>query len=80
MNDLQRSLVASEAMELREPSREELDEAHERLIQTAYLAAVNPQNDADTARDFFAVMRQLISQRSPEQVARMESERGLRTL
>ena len=34
--------------------------------------------DADVAREAFDRMRQLIKQRTPEQIERMERERGLR--
>ena len=57
---------------LRQPSQAELDAALEREIATAYLAAVNA-SDAEVARSGFKSMGELISQRSPQQIARMEA-------
>lgn len=53
------------------------DEALEREIETARRAAMKA-SDPDAIRDYFAAMGMLIARRSPAQVARMESERGLR--
>lgn len=36
------------------------------------------ENDRFRQREVFAIMAQLIAQRSPQQVERMERERGLR--
>lgn len=52
-------------------TQEEIDAGLERQIATAYLAAVNAV-DPDLARAGFQAMGELIAQRSPQQVARME--------
>jgi hypothetical protein len=53
------------------------DEALEREIETARLAATNA-TDPEIARAGFEAMAMLIGLRSPEQIERMERERGLR--
>lgn len=58
-----------------EPTPEDL--ALEREIETARLAATK-ETDPELARDFFRAMAMLIAQRSPAQIARMETDKGLR--
>lgn len=53
------------------------DELLERQIEAVMQLGLIA-DDPDEARAAFAVMSQLIAQRSPEQIARMERERGLR--
>lgn len=57
-------------------SQREIDDALEREIETARLAMMS-ESDPELRRDFCSCMTQLIAQRSPEQVERMERERGL---
>jgi hypothetical protein len=62
---------------MREPTQVELDEALERMIETAYRATLCTA-DPELQRAGAAAMSRLIAQRSPRQIARMERERGLR--
>ena len=73
--------VAPVSHVLRDPSQAELDAALEREIETARLFATQvAASDPMLSRIAFGVMRQLIKQRSPEGVARMEAKiEGLRT-
>lgn len=66
--------VASVSHVLKEPSQADLDAALEREIETARLAATAAADiDPDLAREYFATMATLISQRSPQQIACMEA-------
>jgi hypothetical protein len=53
------------------------DEALELQIETAFRCAMHCE-DRELMRDAFHAMSQLIAQRSPEQIERMERARGLR--
>jgi hypothetical protein len=64
--------MAQSASVVFDPTQAELDAALEREIASAYLAAVNCA-DPDLARAGFAAMTTLISQRSDDQVKRMEA-------
>lgn len=79
--ELQRAFDIATARALREPTTAELDAALEREIETAhraYLRAVE-LDDTPSVRECFDVMAALISQRSPEQISRMEERiEGLR--
>jgi hypothetical protein len=68
---------ASVSRNLPQPGQAERDAALEREIETARLAATNTK-DPELARAGFKTMADLIAQRSPEQIERMERERGLR--
>lgn len=57
---------------MREPTQAEIDAGLEREIATAYLAAMNT-TDPTLARAGFKAMAELIAQRSPRQIARMEA-------
>lgn len=63
---------------LKQPSQAELDAGLERMIETARLATLCTA-DPELQRAGAAAMARLIEQRSPDQVARMELERGLRS-
>lgn len=64
---------------LRKATQEELDAALEREIETAYRIAMRfAVSDPELSREGFKVMGMLIARRSPEQVARIERDRGLR--
>jgi hypothetical protein len=67
---------ASVSHNLPQLSQAEVDAALEREIETARLAATNTK-DTDLARAGFQAMADLIAQRSPQQIERMERERGL---
>ena len=56
------------------------DDALEQVIRAAYDAAVDAwrAGDREAAREHFADMAALIRLRSPEQIERMERERGLK--
>jgi hypothetical protein len=53
------------------------DDAHERMIELVKLRFLAAKT-TDERRELFDTMRELIRTRSPEQVARIERERGLR--
>lgn len=53
------------------------DEELEEQIEATRQIAMR-ENDAFRQREVFAIMAQLIGQRSPQQVAKMEAELGLR--
>lgn len=55
----------------------EKDTGLEREIETARLAGTK-ETDPELAREFFRAMAALIAQRSPGQIARMETQKGLR--
>lgn len=61
----------------RQLTQEEIDAGLEREIETARLAATNA-TDPEIARAGFEAMANLIARRSPEQIQKMEEERGLR--
>lgn len=54
------------------------DDLLERRIEAARLRMVHAKSPS-LQRHWFGEMQRLIAQRSPEQVARMEEDRGLRT-
>lgn len=60
---------------IHEPSQEEVDAAREREIESARLSMLDADaaGDKHGAREYAASMARLISERSPEQVARMEA-------
>jgi hypothetical protein len=64
-------------MSMPEPTQTELDAALERMIETAYRATLCTA-DPELQRAGSAALKRLIAQRSPEQIHRMERERGLR--
>lgn len=66
------------AAQLPAPTQGEIDAALEREIETAYRAGLlAATNDREEARQIFVAMAELIKRRSPEQIARLEQERGL---
>ena len=56
------------------------DQAHERVIETAHLAYMSAiqRGDPDEILESFDILAELVGNRSVEQIARMELERGLR--
>lgn len=64
---------------LKQHSQAEIDAALEREIETAHRFAMKYATiDPELAREAFSIHARLVARRSPEQVAKLERERGLR--